>query len=771
MLTFRGTGREQHIKSVYLGDRIVAKICLGDSASDTRLFHNVIYHNWDKYFNLVPLSDTMYPENKLYYSFLTGLDQDKLESSIITTDEYKWYSTKSWIIGQAVELTFGDIKGIAGGAIKQNNLGSTTIIPRFHHGLPVWGISFYGLSSAWTDNLIFEYAVHLGVGALGTIWSFEETAQGIEPWPDYNPESNPDPVTLHREYSGLISRLSYTDVTINISENVSYTIRYAKLGNNEYGICLGISYCKGFNSISDKSVTITINENCQYIYDHAFDALQLSKVSNKIKTINISKCEKLVQICSMAFHRLDLGTSVSIPSNVRWISESAFERTKFSTLVIQSNYLEDIERKAFYYSSINKVIFNYNPAVRLHDLAFANCSSLTDFQISKSTRDIDADVFVGCTNLKYATTPNGTQNTVWDSDVVNGKYYLRDCLIYVSNVITGQTVYTPSGYKVGYYVFDIPVNTRVIAGKLFVSSPTSADETGKYFSEFRYVWYPQSVRYIGKYIFGQDTVIESLRTFSATLTSSIYNSTTSQSLTTFKDIDNNVCAKINYPFIISPNNKLFGGGIYVNNSLLSDSLYTVDDTGLIRFFKGSESIINVDMEIRVNYYNQYKNMIHTIGTGALNGMSASNIYEYSNITSTSYMVQSWIPLTNCRIIRSNALKTFNSVGYEIDRDIWNFDDNLDYIFYNASKYTYKYTERDSTGTMVERDGIGYNVDYNSLNNSTLGILYGSSPLGTPSHISIYCNKSSMSPASQPGYTELFSENPSCWNRYKYRLYT
>lgn len=525
----------------------VERIALGSTDIET------VYQGTDKIWELAPkylnyqgLSDTREIESAQYRG---ELGNDYISPN---TDPVYFYDD-SLAFRYDDNIQKYTIQGTVANAQNSNNginsIQSKITIPSKYKRQPIYSIGYKALSTLPNIKYItIKKDIFLDTYCFGKIDDFESanpqpTSTTFSNRKYYYLDETDYTYKLATEYTegtsyyitnSTIDNMVITEYTPDLS-TPQIVYRYAKLGDNNFAICLGFTplsnryvYTQGSQGIY---TTVKLHDDCKYIYDDAFlgyDKLFQYKTAEYIKDIVFN--DKLIEIGFNAFLDTthlrgseDYSSSyymIEFPDSLRWINKYAFAnsgsevtdrpiRIMFhqSASSAYSN-IEYIGEGAF--AGCNKIemvsIKNKNPLI-LKRKAFYNCTNLKYVDLNGANiEEIESYVFSLCTNLKFhnSTTVNYVTTYVDTNPVFYPVNYTRSysneincylgkCLIY------GKTV------KLSEYVIDN--GTEHIAGRAFVTSPTTESFNELTLTDMsligpKSIVFPNSLISIGEWCFG-----------------------------------------------------------------------------------------------------------------------------------------------------------------------------------------------------------------------------------------------------------------------------
>ncbi|MCQ2069577.1 MAG: leucine-rich repeat protein [archaeon] len=135
----------------------------------------------------------------------------------------------------------------------------------------------------------------------------------------------------------------------------------------------------------------------------------------------------VVAIGTNAFLKNKTIVSVSIPSTVREIRDSAFDRSSVSTVVFEDEGLDFIGNQAFY-KCTELVSIEFPESLQdIAKRAFKGCTSLENVKMPSKMNKIAAEAFSTCTSLKSITIP--AEANVNSENVFNGCTSLLEVIV------------------------------------------------------------------------------------------------------------------------------------------------------------------------------------------------------------------------------------------------------------------------------------------------------------------------------------------------------
>lgn len=520
------------VEEILLGSTSINKVYQGTTK---------IWESAPNYLNYQGLSDTREIESAQYRGELGN------EYISHNTDPFYFYDD-SLAFRYDDNIQKYTIQGTVANAQNSNNginsIQSKITIPSKYKRQPIYSIGYKALSTLPNiKDITIKKDIFLDTYCFGKIDDFESanpqpTSTTFSNRKYYYLDETDYTYKLATEYTegtsyyitnSTIDNMVITEYTDSNDSNIVY--RYAKLGDNNFAICLGFTplsnryvYTQGSQGIY---TTVKLHDDCKYIYDDAFlgyDKLFQYKTAEYIKDVWFNN--GLIEIGFNAFLDTthlrgseDYSSSyymIKFPDSLRWINKYAFAnsgsdvtdrpiRLTFSQSGSSAySNIEYIGEGAF--AGCNKMemvsIKNKNPLI-LKRKAFYNCTNLKYVDLNGANiEEIESYVFSLCTNLKF----HSENNTgCVDIDPVfypvnytrsysNGiNCYLGKCLIY------GKTVKLPE------YVIDN--GTEHIAGRAFVTSPTTESFNELTLTDMsligpKSIVFPDSLISIGEWCFG-----------------------------------------------------------------------------------------------------------------------------------------------------------------------------------------------------------------------------------------------------------------------------
>ncbi|MBE7082281.1 MAG: leucine-rich repeat domain-containing protein, partial [Clostridiales bacterium] len=251
-------------------------------------------------------------------------------------------------------------------------------------------------------------------------------------------------------YGGVLNLDTYETVElanglVDLSYNYPFYVEYTEV-NYDYGVydiyegtysmhelilpgtvqLTSEAFAKyGNNTCMENLETVTIKNGIKEIPDSIFDANYTGQIP--LTTVNLPNTLKTID--DYAFYCASL-TSITIPSSVTSIGNSAFSDCTSLTSVNIGNGVTSIDQYAFYcceslpsitipssVTSIGDDAFDYctsltsvtieNGVTSIGNSTFNDCTSLTSITIPSSVTSIGDNIFYGCTSLTSVTIENG----------------------------------------------------------------------------------------------------------------------------------------------------------------------------------------------------------------------------------------------------------------------------------------------------------------------------------------------------------------------------
>ena len=113
------------------------------------------------------------------------------------------------------------------------------------------------------------------------------------------------------------------------------------------------------------------------------------------------------EIGKFAFKGCSGLTSLTLPTNIKWIGESAFSGCSGLTSLTLPDGVEKIGQSAFYHCSGLTSLTLPSSITTISENAFSGCSGLTSLPLPDGVKWIGASAFSGCSGLTSLTLPDG----------------------------------------------------------------------------------------------------------------------------------------------------------------------------------------------------------------------------------------------------------------------------------------------------------------------------------------------------------------------------
>lgn len=525
----------------------VERIALGSTDIET------VYQGTDKiwelapkYLNYTPLCDTAFVKPMSFWMNVEveGTPSIYNDSSATTyPGNIRYYK-----IGSDIEDMNIENNGV-------NKDIDKILVPGSKNAKPIYNLNIYSLYDINNlKDIRLKKDIYLDEDCLGDKWEYKQVSVTEETFssdtyyelfkstysfsggnpPIYIKATAYNPNTTYYQPTAVVNKLHITEYSSAVGQP-NIKIKYARLGDNDYAICLGLTgeseaYMLENYSVAHGSVTIVLHEDCKYVYTNAFynyKTPNYSYISNQIGVLGLTSARGLIQICSGAFRECAYITGYDenhykfdLPNSIRWIGDRAFyksisytEQDVYQDLTLPSN-IEYIGNSAFESCKnlIGLTIHPKNNSCIIKRNAFKNCTSLEYVDLEDVARldtnetkntilELESNIFYNCTSLKFATQPVKTFNKSYyqktyqeinpntTSPIDLKDCYLGTCLIY------GRYRATVN------YGYIIQSGTTHIAGKAFVSSISSEDISISAVSGIDIVL-PSSLISIGEFAFG-----------------------------------------------------------------------------------------------------------------------------------------------------------------------------------------------------------------------------------------------------------------------------
>ena len=159
-----------------------------------------------------------------------------------------------------------------------------------------------------------------------------------------------------------------------------------------------------YNIISRKDRTVEVTKNDVSYYSYFGDIVIPTTVVYDNETYTVIAIGESTFYIPPSFGGSI--TSVSIPSSVTSIGESAFENCHSLTSVTIPNSVTSIGESAFYNCSNLTSVTIPSSITEIKNYTFCNCSNLTSVTIPSSVTTIGQSAFKKCSGLTSVTIPN-----------------------------------------------------------------------------------------------------------------------------------------------------------------------------------------------------------------------------------------------------------------------------------------------------------------------------------------------------------------------------
>ena len=175
---------------------------------------------------------------------------------------------------------------------------------------------------------------------------------------------------------------------------------------------------------------------------------------SSLRSIDLSKNNKITRIGDEAFYNCSSLTSVTIPNSVTEIGYGAFRYCSSLTNITIPDSVSEIGSSAFRSCSSLTSVTIGNKVTEIGEEAFVGCSSLTNVTIPDSVTKIEDGVFACCSSLTNVTIPDSvtkigsqafedcrslTSVTIPNSVTEIGGYAFRNCSSLI-NIVIGNSV-------------------------------------------------------------------------------------------------------------------------------------------------------------------------------------------------------------------------------------------------------------------------------------------------------------------------------------------
>ena len=238
-----------------------------------------------------------------------------------------------------------------------------------------------------------------------------------------------------------------------------------------------VKYIAGtaFNYLSKlKSVTIPASVidmgDSQFYYCESLERIDVNSYNSYYSSVNGVLFDKN-KTALLRYPENKAGTSYTIPSTVKTISDYAFAKCQKLKSVSIPNSVTTIGKNAFYSFKNLTSITIPDSVTNIGSSAFDGCEGLKTVSLPQSVRYIDTNAFAYCKNLTSVTILNpsctlydnfGTISNGWR----NSNYYF-DGTICGNNNSTAQKYANKYGYKFKALVKTYPKNTRGFVTRMY----------------------------------------------------------------------------------------------------------------------------------------------------------------------------------------------------------------------------------------------------------------------------------------------------------------
>ena len=223
----------------------------------------------------------------------------------------------------------------------------------------------------------------------------------------------------------------------NYSPSITVKLGETSSSNNGY---LG-HYAKVVYNASDLTgekpeTRITVVDNVQY-YDYGDNFIALAPISRNVTIVSLDS--RTTEINGSAFSDSSL-TSITIPSSVTSIGNSAFNGCRSLTSITIPEGVTSIGTSAFYDCSSLTSITIPEGVTSIGGSAFYGCRSLTSITIPEGVTSIDIGAFIGCGALVevYNYSPSITVKLGETSFTNNGGLGGYAKVVYNADDLTGE---------------------------------------------------------------------------------------------------------------------------------------------------------------------------------------------------------------------------------------------------------------------------------------------------------------------------------------------
>ena len=276
-----------------------------------------------------------------------------------------------------------------------------------------------------------------------------------------------------------------TTAQISIPAQVTYegvTYSVTSIGNN----ALENSTCS----------SIVIPSSIKKIGSSAFKGakFQSVKIPNSVTIIKNSTFENCKQL-----------TSVTLNNNITEMGNSAFSGCSSLTGITLPSKLTEISESCFYNSGLTAISFG-GKIKTIKKSAFESCKSLNNINVPNNVEDIEESAFYNCSNLSNVTLGTGIKHIgkkafyltliypKYSNDVYIGKYLIKGYDL--DNIHTGTVLFADSSCtqtKSGISTCTIPSSVKYVGNYVFDNN-----------TKISRVIFSEGVISIGNYLFGQN---------------------------------------------------------------------------------------------------------------------------------------------------------------------------------------------------------------------------------------------------------------------------
>jgi len=249
---------------------------------------------------------------------------------------------------------------------------------------------------------------------------------------------------------------------------------------------------------------VILNEGLETINDRAFyDCELLEKINfpaslkeikedafcyTELKTIDLSKCDKLTVLKDCAFYHCTEATNLILPPKIKYIPIQCFKFANFETIDFPDS-LEVIDKEAFR-SCERLKLFNTKNVKIIESSAFAECIRLKEIIFNESLKEIDSHAFSYCISL--------TEANLSKTKLKKLKNYIFDECKNLEKIILPESIETLEEYclcntKVKSINLLFPKEIKNLNTKITINNPTLDDLLkDKSFKELN-AWYNENM--------------------------------------------------------------------------------------------------------------------------------------------------------------------------------------------------------------------------------------------------------------------------------------